>query len=85
MDTIVDILEIIRADYQGEYRIELTFSDGVKQTIDFERFLRTAKNPMARKYLDLTAFQTFSLDHGDLQWNDFELCFQLQNLYDEKI
>jgi hypothetical protein len=85
MDTTIDILEIVRADYQGDYRIELTFSDGVRRTIDFERFLRAAKNPMARKYLDLAAFQTFSLDHGDLQLNDFELCFQLQNLYDGKI
>ena len=81
METAFDILEIVRADYQGEYRIQITFSDGIVRIVDFERFLRAAKNPMARKYLDLGAFQSFSLDNGDLQWNDFELCFQLDNLY----
>jgi Protein of unknown function (DUF2442) len=85
METVVDILTILCATYTGGYRIELTFSDGVVRIVDFERFLRAAKNPMARKYLDLTAFQLFALDNGDLQWNDFELCFQLENLYEGKM
>ena len=85
METSFDILEIVQATHQGEYRIELTFSDGVVQMVDFEPFLRAAKNPMARKYLDFKAFQSFSLDNGDLQWNDFELCFQLENLYNNSI
>lgn len=85
METTHDIIDIVCAEYKGDYRIELTFSDGFVREIDFERFLRSAKNQMARKYLDSQAFQSFSLDNGDLQWNDFEMCFQLENLYAGKV
>ncbi|TAE29517.1 MAG: DUF2442 domain-containing protein [Candidatus Kapaibacterium sp.] len=85
METAEEIIDITRAEYVSGYRIFVAFSNGVERVLDFEPFLQAAKNPMTRKYLDLQAFQSFSLDNGDLQWNDFELCFQLHNLLEGKI
>jgi hypothetical protein len=66
------VISIISASYTGEYRIKLTFSDGMEREIDFSTFLNNAKNPMARKYLEKKLFRNFLIEYGDIIWNDFE-------------
>jgi hypothetical protein len=31
---------------------------------------------MTKKYLDKQLFEKFSIDYGDIIWNDYEMCFQ---------
>ncbi len=78
-------ISIQKAEYKADYKIHFLFSDGVEKSIDFSNFLKNAKNPMTKKYLDKKLFQSFSLKHGDINWNDFELCFPLWDLYKGKI
>ncbi len=75
------IVSIDKAVYLEGYKIKLDFSDGVKQTVDFERFLKNAKNPMTKKYIDKNKFKSFSLEYGDIVWNDYEMCFPIWDLY----
>jgi hypothetical protein len=79
------VIAINKATYKGGYRIHFEFDDGVERLIDFGPFLRSARNPMTKKYLDKGLFQSFTLDHGDVQWNDFELCFPIWELYEGDI
>lgn len=79
------VISIQEAVYQGDYKIGFMFSDGIYKVVDFERFLRTAKNQMTNKYLDKGLFQSFSLDYGDIVWNDYELCFPVWDLHEGKI
>lgn len=79
------VISIQKAEYAGEYKIKLLFSDGVERLVDFSGFLLNAKNPMARKYLDTTLFKKFSIQHGDIVWNDYELCFPIWDLHEGKI
>jgi hypothetical protein len=79
------VISIISAEYTGEYRVKLTFSDGVIKEIDFAAFLNSAKNPMARKYLDKKLFRKFKIEYGDIIWNDYEMCFPIWDLYEGKI
>ncbi len=79
------VITITNAEYLGDYRIKLFFSDGMEKEIDFEIFLRNAKNPMARKYLDEKLFRNFKIEYGDIIWNDYEMCFPIWNLYEGKI
>ena len=79
------VISIISAEYTGGYKVKLTFSDGVIREIDFAAFLNSAKNPMARKYLDKKLFRNFKIDYGDIIWNDYEMCFPIWELYDGKI
>lgn len=79
------VISIQKAEYKGDYKIDFLFSDGVEKLIDFGAFLKNAKNPMTKKYLDKKLFQSFSLEFGDINWNDFEMCFPLWNLYEGKI
>lgn len=75
-------IQITAARYLNSYQIEFEFDDQAKKVIDFECFLNKAKNPMIKKYLDLTVFKNFTLRDGDIDWNDYELCFPIADIYE---
>jgi DUF971 family protein len=79
------VISIIKADYVGEYKIKFSFSDGVERLIDFSNFLKNAKNPMTKKYLKKPLFKRFSIEYGDIIWNDYEMCFPIWDLHEGKI
>lgn len=79
------VVSILNANYEGGYTIRMSFSDGVEKTIDFSSFLKNAKNPMTRKYLDKQLFSNFSLEYGDLTWNNYEMCFPVWDLHEGEI
>ncbi|MBN1184385.1 MAG: DUF2442 domain-containing protein [Bacteroidales bacterium] len=76
------VVFIKKAEYVGDYTINFVFSDGVERKIDFCPFLNTAKNPMTKKYLDKQLFQNYSIEYGDIIWNDYELCFPIWDLHE---
>lgn len=56
---------VIRAEYEGEHRIHLTFNDGLEGTLDFSPWLHgqifePLKNP--------DYFRRFFLDGGTVAW-----------------
>ncbi len=59
----------------------IEFSDGHKQEIDFEPFLRRSAHPEISKYLNIQLFQQFKIVDGQIDWNDYDLCFSLEDLY----
>lgn len=79
------VISIDKADYVGEYKIKFLFSDGVEKLIDFSEFLKGAKNPMTKKYLDKQLFKSYSINYGDIIWNDYEMCFPIWDLHEGKI
>ena len=79
------VIEIIKAEYLIEYKIQFTFSDQTEKVIDFKPFLTTAKNPMSKKYLDVNLFKAFSISYGDIIWNDYEMCFPIWDLHEGNI
>ncbi len=79
------VVNIEEVEYLGNYKLRLFFNDGVEQTIDFGPFLSRSLNPFIRKYLDLNEFNKFELDNGDLEWNDYDLCFPVADLYENNI
>jgi len=79
------VISINKAEYLEGYKIKFLFSDGTEQLIDFFNFLSTAKNPMTKKYLDFHLFKNFSIEYGDIIWNDYEMCFPIWDLHEGKI
>lgn len=75
------VISIEKAQYLSGYKILLKFSDKVEKTIDFEPFLKKALNPMTTQYMDVSKFKQFKIEHGDLIWNDYEMCFPIWDLY----
>jgi hypothetical protein len=79
------IIFIDKAEYLSEYKLRLLFNDKTSQVVDFYPFLSQSLNPLIRKYLNLDEFKKFKLDAGDLEWNDYDLCFPIADLYENNI
>jgi hypothetical protein len=79
------IISIYEAKYIDGYKIAITFNDSKMQIVDFENFLSSAQHPQIAKYLEQDKFKNFSISHGDLEWNDYELCFPIADLYDSRV
>jgi hypothetical protein len=73
-------INVQSAHYLGGCRLKITFSDGHVQIVDFESFLQQA-HPELRKYLNEQEFTRFSVEHGNLSWDDYEMCFPIEDLY----
>lgn len=81
-ETLINITE---AKYLDDYRIALFFDDGTQRVVDFELFLRRARNPMTTKYLDANRFKEFQIVHGNIEWNGKEMAFPVADLYAGRI
>ncbi len=79
------VITIISAEYIGEYQIKLSFNDNSIQLVDFFPFLNGSLNPLIRRYLDKQEFKGFKIDNGDLEWNDYDLCFPIADLYENSV
>lgn len=79
------VISIKSAEYIDNYRIKFQFSDGIEKIIDFSSFLNDAKNPMTKKFLDKQLFKNYSIEYGDIVWNDYELCFPIWDLHEGQI
>ncbi len=81
----IKTLNVSDAFYMGGYQIVLSFNDGEKQTIDFQPFLISSHHPSVRAFLDPVRFSQFELRRGELIWGDYELCFPIMDLYNNKL
>jgi hypothetical protein len=81
----IEVIAIVRAEYRGGHKIHLWFSDGKNHIVDFEPFLMSARNPMSAQYRDLEKFRQFRLVYGNLDWNDYEMCFSSEDLYNNDV
>jgi len=80
-----EIIEIVYAAYVSDYCIRLWFDDDTIRVVDFGPFLRQVQNPVLKQYLDVSKFEKFNLLDGNLDWNDYEMCFPVADLYEGTI
>lgn len=78
---IPDTLNITRARQVGDYSLVLDFDDGKQQLVNFKPFLDKSRHPDIRAWLDSEKFSSFRIEHGELVWGDYELCFPMIDLY----
>lgn len=74
-------INVVSATRTGDYRISLVFDDNKVQEVDFKSFLAHSHHPDIRAFLDQKRFSSFRVEHGDLVWGDFEMCFPVMDLY----
>jgi len=79
------VLSIEQVSHIDDYKLKLVFNDQASQVIDFKPFLSKSLNPLIRKYLAPEEFAKFEVDGGDLKWNDYDLCFPIDDLYENRI
>ena len=75
-------LAITEAEYTGEYRLRLSFSDGTSQEVDFGSFLLNHPHPQHDKYRKLANFKRFRIERGNIVWGkDWDLIFPVSQLH----
>lgn len=79
------IINITSAEQVGDYALRLSFDDGTTQTVDFKPFLSLSRHPDIRAYLEPAHFAVFRIEHGDLVWGDYDLCFPIADLYQNRL
>ncbi len=75
------IINIITATVLDDYVLQIDFDDGTTQRVDFKHFLSKSQHPEIRAYLDHAHFSSFRIEHGELVWGDYDLCFPMMDLY----
>lgn len=78
-------LAITKIFQTGDHRLRLSFNDGKEQEVDFLPFLSSSHHPAIRRFLEPGCFATYRLEYGDLLWGDYELCFPIADLYDNRL
>ena len=79
------IISVEKVKHIGEFKLKLEFNDKSCQVVDFFPFLSHSINPLIRKYLSEEEFVKFEIKEGDLEWNDYDLCFPIADLYENRI
>jgi hypothetical protein len=79
------VINILSASKIGNYQLRLGFDDRTTQDIEFGPFLSHSTHPEIRAYLDEERFDAFHLEHGELVWGDYDLCFPITDLYNNQI
>ncbi len=80
-----DLISISDVCYSESFKIKIIFNDGTERIVDFEPFLINSQHPQIKKYLNIEKFKNFLLVDGNLNWNDYDLIFPLEDLYKGKI
>ena len=78
-------VEVVSAEYKKDYALKVLFSDGTEKVIDFKPFLSRSLHPSIAKYQDKSLFANFKIVSGNLNWNDFDLIFPIEDLYNGEI
>ena len=75
------INKVVSAKQVAGYALQLVFDDNTSQTVDFGPFLKQSRHPDVRSFLSPERFSSFKLEHGELVWGDYDLCFPVIDLY----
>ena len=78
-------LSVKTAEYIGDYVIRIYFNTNEGKIVDFKPFLQQSIHPSVRKYLNEKIFSSYKIHNGNLNWNDYDLIFPVNDLYENTI
>lgn len=73
-----EILTIIAAELAGDYKLRLTFNNGITRIVDFVPLMQKG---ICKKLQDKDYFRSFKLDPFTVDWNN-EIGFAPEYLYE---
>jgi len=85
IDYHADIIVIKSAQYIGDFAIRIFFSDGFNRLDDFKSFLESTLHPSIQKYLDEDKFKDYQIVDRNINWNDYDMIFPIDDLYHGKL
>ncbi len=64
------ILDVIRADYAGDYKISIRFNNGEDVTVDLEEYLRNEHRKIFEPLRDIDFFKSFNIKLNTVTWSN---------------
>ena len=78
-------LTVVKADFLGDYRINVHFSDGTQRVVNFADAFSRLQGYYAQ-YRQPELFQTFTIASGNLVWGeDWDVIYPTWDLYEGKV
>jgi len=74
-------MRIVAFKIIGDYKLELTFSNGATKIVDLFSFLNSSQNPMTSQFKDPRLFQQVQLTQGHLSWINGEMDLSAESLF----
>lgn len=78
-------LNIQDAKYTGDCIIRNYFNANENKIVDFKPFLMQAVHSTIKKYTDDNLFTSYKIENGNLIWNDYDLIFPINDLYENSL
>ncbi len=78
----MNLIWITSAKYLGEYKLQLTFNDGVVKIFDGKDIVL---KPLYQRLQPLTTFQQFELDGWTVSWENGAIDIAPEYLYEKAI
>ena len=75
------LLEVVAANYEGEYRVRLTFNNGYRAVVDLKDTLERERRAIFQPLRDLNYFRNFSIKLNTICWEN-EADFAPEYLYE---
>ena len=73
-------MRLTSAKYIEDYKVELIFDDKKINVINFLPVIK--RYPLCKKYLDVTKFKKFKLEHDNIVWGkNWDMIFPIESLY----
>jgi hypothetical protein len=79
-------INIISANYKGNFLLELIFNDNKKTVVDFNEFFKKHHHPQYNKYKKEGNFLKYKIENGNVVWGkDWDMIFPVWNLYNGRV
>lgn len=76
------ILYIERAEYAGDVRLRIFFSDGTSQIVDFKPIILANPHPQYNRYIEPKNFKIFTIEYGNVVWGKhWDMIFPIEQLH----
>jgi hypothetical protein len=77
--------KVVNAEYINDYILDIQFSNGEIKRVNFGKFLKESLHPSIKKYLDKDKFNQFTIKNGNVNWNNYDLIFPIEDLLYQRI
>ena len=78
-------LSVKSAFHKIGHILEIEFSDGHVECVDFAPFIFSNDHPDYARYKSIDSFRKFAIVDGNLNWDDYAMIFPVEDLYHSKL
>ena len=73
------------ATHLKSHILDIEFSDGVHRIVDFAPFIFSIRHPDYERYKSESGFLGFTIEDGNLNWDDYTMIFPVEDLYSDNL